>query len=513
VARDSIEEALAWPRRFWERAKGLRWREWARWVQRPMAATAERRGVGLSAKLLLLTIVFVMLAEVLIFVPSVANFRISWLTDRVTAAQLAALAAEAVPGGVVPDGLRTELLRTAQVRAVAIKRSNERRLVLPPDGGSQVDETFDFRASARPTGLWNGLTLRLKLIWEALSVFWGPEGRTIRVIGEPRMNPGDFIEVVLPEAPLRAAMVRYGLNVMGLSVIISVITAALVYFALNGLFVQPMMRMARNMLSFSQNPADASRIILPTERKDEIGTAERELAHMQSELTQTLQQKNRLAALGLAVSKISHDLRNMLASAQLLSDRLAMMSEPSVKALAPRLIASLDRAITLCDSTLRFGRAEEAPPRRELFMLHPLVKDVGDSLSLPREGTIDWTVGIGDALQVDADRDHMFRILSNLCRNALQALEQQEAVKGHIEVTAKRDGRTVTIAVTDDGPGVPEKARAHLFQAFQGSARKGGTGLGLAVAQELITAHGGMIRLRETQKGASFEITISDRDT
>src|SRR5262245_48709548 len=297
-----------------------------------MAATAERRGVGLSAKLLLLTIVFVMLAEVLIFVPSVANFRISWLTDRITAAQLAALAAEAVPGGVVPDGLRTELLRTAQVRAVALKRSNERRLVLPPDGGSQVDETFDFRASARPTGLWNGLTLRLKLIWEALSVFWGPEGRTIRVIGEPRMNPGDFIEVVLPEAPLRAAMVRYGLNVMGLSVIISVITAALVYFALNGLFVQPMMRMARNMLSFSQNPADASRIILPTERKDEIGTAERELAHMQSELTQTLQQKNRLAALGLAVSKISHDLRNMLASAQLLSDRLAMMSKPFVMA-------------------------------------------------------------------------------------------------------------------------------------------------------------------------------------
>ena len=83
-----------------------------------------------------------------------------------------------------------------------------------------------------------------------------------------------------------------------------------------------------------------------------------------------------------------HCCGNMLASAQLLSDRLAMMSEPSVKALAPRLIASLDRAITLCDSTLRFGRAEEAPPRRELFMLHALVKDVGDSLSLPREGTI-----------------------------------------------------------------------------------------------------------------------------
>ena len=510
MPRDTIDEALAWPGRIWEKVKGIEWRQWPQW---PLAATAERRGLGLSAKLLLLTIVFVMLAEVLIFVPSVANFRISWLTDRITAAQLAALAAEAVPGGVVPDALRAELLRTAQVRAVALKRSNERRLVLPADMPSQVDETFDFRASARPTGLWNGLTIRLRLIWEALSVFSAREGRIIRVIGEPRMSPGDFIEVVLPEAPLRAAMVRYGLNVMGLSVIISVITAALVYFALNGLFVQPMMRMARNMLSFSQNPQDASRIILPSQRQDEIGTAERELAHMQEELTQTLQQKSRLAALGLAVSKISHDLRNMLASAQLLSDRLTSVAEPAVQRFAPKLIASLDRAIALCDSTLKFGRAEEAPPRRELFALQSLINDVGEGLSLPREGSIDWTIEISQSLRVDADRDQLFRVLSNLCRNALQALEQQEPAKGHIRVTAKRDGKSVTIAVTDDGPGVPEKARTHLFQAFQGSARKGGTGLGLAVAHELVTAHGGTIRLRDTEKGESFEITIFDRDS
>jgi len=75
------------------------------------------RGLGLSAKLLLLTLLFVMLAEVLIFVPSVANFRINWLNDRLTAAQLASLAAEASPNGDVPQMLRNELLRTAQVRA------------------------------------------------------------------------------------------------------------------------------------------------------------------------------------------------------------------------------------------------------------------------------------------------------------------------------------------------------------------------------------------------------------
>ena len=502
MPRDSIEEALAWSSRLWQRAKRLR---------SPLRASAERRGLGLSAKLLLLTVSFVMLAEVLIFVPSIANFRITWLNDRLTAAQLAALAAEAVPGGDVPDALRSELLRTAQVRAVALKRSNERRLVLPADAASQIDDTFDFRASARPPGFGNELALRLRLIWEALSAFWARDGRIIRVIGEPGRGSGDFIEVVLPEAPLKAAMIRYGLNVLGLSVIISVITAALVYFALNGLLVQPMMRIARNMLRFSQNPEDASRIIVPSPRSDEIGTAERELAHMQGELTQTLQQKSRLAALGLAVSKINHDLRNMLANAQLISDRLSSLPDPAVQRFAPKLIASLDRAINLADSTLKFGRAEEAPPRRELMPLRPLVAEVGDGLGLPREGAIDWTIEMDTSLRVDADRDQLFRVLSNLTRNAMQAIEQQEDVAGHIKVAALRAGLQVTIQVSDDGPGVPEKARAHLFQAFQGSARKGGTGLGLAVAQELINAHGGLIRLRDTAKGATFELEIPDR--
>ena len=502
MPRDSIEEALAWSARLWQRVKRIR---------SPLSATAERRGLGLSAKLLLLTITFVMLAEVLIFVPSVANFRISWLNDRLTAAQLAALAAEAVPGGVVPDALRTELLRTAQVRAVAVKRGNERRLVLPADAASQIEDTFDFRASARSRGIGNELALRLRLIGEALSVFWTRDGRIIRVIGEPGMKAGDFIEVVLPEAPLRVAMIRYGLNVLGLSVIISVITAALVYFALNGLLVQPMMRIARNMLHFSQNPEDASRIIVPTPRRDEVGTAERELANMQVELAQTLHQKSRLAALGLAVSKINHDLRNMLANAQLISDRLSSLPDPAVQRFAPKLIASLGRAITLADSTLKFGRAEEAPPRRELIPLRPLVEEVGDGLGLPRDGAIDWTIGIDTALRVDADRDQLFRVLSNLTRNALQAIEQQDHAGGHIRVVALRNGRRVTVEVSDDGPGVPEKARAHLFQAFQGSARKGGTGLGLAVAYELVNAHGGVIRLRDTPKGATFELEIPDR--
>jgi signal transduction histidine kinase len=232
---------------------------------------------------------------------------------------------------------------------------------------------------------------------------------------------------------------------------------------------------------------------------------------MQGELNHTLQQKSRLAALGLAVSKISHDLRNMLANAQLISDRLGSLTDPTVQQFAPKLIASLDRAIALCETTLRFGRAEEAPPRRERTPLKALVTDVGDGLGLPREDGVDWSVEVEDGLLVDADRDQLYRVLTNLCRNALQAIEQQEGGKGHIRVSALRNGNRVTIDVNDNGPGVPEKARAHLFQAFQGSARKGGTGLGLAVAHELVAAHGGSIRLLDTPQGTQFRIEIPDR--
>lgn len=469
------------------------------------------RSIGLSGKLLLLTILFVMLAEVLIFVPSVANFRINWLTDRLTAAQLASLAAEASPNGDVPQSLRNELLRTAQVRAVALKRNDQRQLILDADMPLAIDGSYDLSMTGAASA---GLTSRLAAIWDALEVLFGSGNRMLRVVGRPGDGAGDMIEIVLPEGPLKAAMLRFGLNVLTLSVIISMITAALVYLALNTMLVRPIMRIAQNMLRFSKNPEDASRIIVPTDRGDEIGTAERELSHMQTELSLLLHQKSRLAALGLAVSKINHDLRNMLANAHLLSDRLASSPDPNVQRFAPKLIASLDRAVAFCNDTLRFGRAEEAAPRRELMLLMPLVAEVADGLGLPREDVVDWQTEIEPTLRVDADRDQLYRVLSNLARNAVQAIEAGGAgTKGTISVAARRTAHRVQITVNDDGPGVPPRAREHLFQAFQGSTRRGGTGLGLAIAFELVAAHGGAMRLIDAPTGAAFEIEIPDRDT
>lgn len=473
-----------------------------------------QQGLGLSTKLLLLTIAFVMLAEVLIFVPSVANFRIVWLVDRLSAARIAALAADASPGGVVPTPVKQELLESVKVQSVAIKLNNMRQLVLPPDNPLRIDRHYDLRSMSDGSG--PGLIERLGLISDALSVFVAPRGRNILVLGHPVASAGDFgrddfVEITMPEEPLRAAMIQFGLNILFLSIIISVITAAMIYLALNRLLVRPIGELSGSMLHFAERPEDPARLIEPTGRSDEIGTAEKELRRLQQELQQLLKQKDRLAQLGLAVSKINHDLRNMLASAQLMSDRLTSVDDPNVQRFAPKLIASLDRAIALCNATLKFGRAEEAAPHREMFGLAELVGEVGEGLGLPRDG-IDWRIEIDSRLLVDADRDQLYRVLNNLVRNAVQALESLEPGRERrIRVRGEREAGRVRITVSDTGPGLPEKARERLFRPFQGAVRRGGTGLGLVVARELVDALGGRLSVLEPEQGAAFLIEIPDR--
>ena len=414
--------------------------------------------------------------------------------------------------------VKQELLDIAQVKGVAIKKNKIRRLVLPPAIPIFVDDSYDLgrMQMQTPSLLEMGYT-RLQLIGDALAVFFAPDDRMIRVYGRPSAGLGkepaadEYLEIILPEAPLKAAMIQHGLNILLLSIVISVIAASLVYFALIRVLVKPMMDLTDNMLRFSENPEDPGRIIGVSVRSDEIGTAQRELANMQQEMIGLLQQKNRLAQLGLAVSKINHDLRNMLSSAQLISDRLASLPDPTVQRFAPKLIASLDRAINFCNDSLKFGRAKEPPPRREIFLLRPLLDEVADGLDLPREG-IAWLVEIDSVLQIDADRDHLYRVLNNICRNGAQALEASGTGDGGvISVMARREGQHTIIDVSDNGPGIPPAARENLFRAFQGSARKGGSGLGLAISYELIQAHGGDLRLLDTPVGTAFRVDLPDR--
>jgi signal transduction histidine kinase len=328
------------------------------------------------------------------------------------------------------------------------------------------------------------------------------------------MAEGQFIEIILDEPPLRNAMLTFSVNILLLSLVISGVTAMLVFFALHYLLVRPMGRLTANMISFRADPENPARIIAETGRGDEIGTAEEELAAMQRDLASMLHQKNRLAALGLAVSKINHDLRNLLASAQLFSDQLSTLPDPKVQRFAPKLMRALERAIAFCQSTLSYGAAQELPPERKTFEVGPLIEEVHETLGLSLDVPIRWIVSVERGLTVDADHDQLFRVLVNVARNAVQALEAggaRDPARDQIRITGRREGSVVVIEVSDTGPGVSEKARAHMFKAFQGSTRSGGAGLGLAIASELVRAHSGEIRLVPGTIGATFSITIPDR--
>jgi hypothetical protein len=464
---------------------------------------AEPSRVGLSGKLLLLTVLFVMVAEILIYVPSVANFRLNWLNDRLAAAHTAALVLDAAPSGMVPEGLANQILSSIGARTVAIKMGNERRLLAASNAPVNVEAEVDMRSVPWWSAIYDAFELLLH----------DGAGDAIRVIGPAPMVKGEFLEIVLEEAPLRAAMLTFSVNILFLSLAISGITAALVYLALHYLLVRPMRRITGSMIAFRADPENPARIIAESGRTDEVGRAEEELGAMQRELASMLHQQSRLAALGLAVSKINHDLRNLLASAQLFSDQLSTSGDPKVQRFAPKLMRALERAIAYAQSTLSYGAAQEPPPERKTIEVEPLIEEVHEALGLTFDVPIRWIVSVERGLTVDADHDQLFRVLVNVTRNAVQALEaraQKDPARDQIRITGRREGSVVVLEVSDTGPGVPEKARAHMFQAFQGGARAGGTGLGLAIAAELVRAHGGEIKLVPGTIGATFHIAIPD---
>jgi signal transduction histidine kinase len=216
--------------------------------------------------------------------------------------------------------------------------------------------------------------------------------------------------------------------------------------------------------------------------------------------------------LGGAVAKIQHDLRNILASAQLASDRLASVDDPVVKRLAPRIVASLDHAVTLATRTMRFGRADEHPPQRERFHVAPLINEVGEVAIAgePSETNMVFENACDPTLEIDADREQLFRLLLNLVRNAAEAAKERE--HGFVEVKAVRDIGVVRVFIRDNGPGVPTAVREKLFQPFAASTRSAGTGLGLAITRDLARAHGGDVMLESTSEtGTCFRVEIPDR--
>jgi signal transduction histidine kinase len=455
----------------------------------------------LSGRFLMLTVIFVMLAEVLIFVPSIARFRADFMLTRLKQAQIAALTQLAAEDMVSPE-LEAELLANAEVYNVVLRRDEVRQLVLYSPIPGEIHDTFDLRMA----GPW-------ELIRDAFAVLIDPQNRIVRVIGYPVQEAGTLIEVTIETEPLRNAMLDYGLRILILSALISVVTAFLLFIAVQRLLVMPIRRVVHHMKTYAEAPEDARRVIEPNADVTELRAAEEALQSMQTQLTGALRQKERLAQLGAAVAKISHDLRNILTTAQLFADRLEGSDDPVVARSAPKLINSISRAVSLCESTLAFGKAEEPPPQLRRLNFAQLVSEVAEGEGLGAETAITCLIDVPPGLMIRADGEQLFRVMSNLIRNARQAIEATNQ-PGTIEVSAGEDEAEWWIRVGDTGPGLPPKAREHLFSAFQGGARKGGTGLGLAIAAELVRGHGGRLQLvRSDTEGTEFAIHLPKETT
>jgi signal transduction histidine kinase len=450
---------------------------------------------SLSARLLVLTMAFVLLGEVLIYVPSIARFRRVYLEERIAAAHLATLSLEASPDARVSETLEQELLSQAGVLSVTLREPAAELMLgrLPP-----VRKVYDLR-SAGPAAM----------IGNAFDTLWQGRDRTIRVIGLSPAQPEVLVDISLRERGMWNAMVGYSWRILTLSIVISLLTALLVFAALQLLIVRPLRRITDSVIAFRSRPEDAS-VNLPTsERQDEIGLVQTEISRMQRALRAALAHKTRLAALGTAVSKINHDLRNILASAMVVSDRLDQSQDPEVRHVTPRLLEALDRAARLCSATLNFTRVEATDPRKTRFALAPLIDEVGEALPGADGGPVRWRNEVGPEIRVLADRDQLYRVLMNLGRNAAEALARGG---GLIAITAWQDAHRTVIEMADTGPGISEAAQAHLFEAFSGSARPGGTGLGLPIAREIMRAHGGDVELAHTgDDGTVFRLILPAR--
>ncbi|MGH7094708.1 MAG: sensor histidine kinase [Stellaceae bacterium] len=446
---------------------------------------------SLSARLLVLTIFFVMLSEVLIFVPSVARYRMTYFDDHIAAGHLATLALAASPTGTISPALTAELLHQVGSRGIILHRDNGMVRMLDAPTPPKADVTFDMAKGNVP--IW---------IEKSFETLFSRGNRVMRVIGKSPFEPGATVELLLDEAPLRGEMWDFGGRIFELSLIISLTTAVLVYLSLHWLLVRPMRRFTDSMTAFREDPEDASRRIAPSGRQDEIGRAESELAMLQETVRQALGQRARLAALGTAVTKINHDLRSILATARLVSDGLTESDSAEVRRVAPRLLDAIDRAVALCTSTLDFSREGAPPFAPSRFALAGLVEELAPELGLP-EDELSVDIAIPAKLAVRADREQLYRVFLNLARNAIEAGARE------VRIAARKEDATVAVEITDNGPGLPPRARENLFRPFFGSARPGGSGLGLAIARELMRAQGGdLVLVATTGTGTIFRLTI-----
>ncbi len=469
---------------------------------------------SLSTKLLTLTIIVVFLTEIVIMIPSVAHEQTSWLKMRANAAYLVGLVVRDENNNRLDKMLVRNVLSTADIKGLTLERNGRRKLLLSPDIKNPLERI------RREINLTDYPARRM--VVDAWATVFSTDDSLIRVIsGSEAGNGGatgtdQISDIIVSRAELRSDLHEYARNILLLSLIISTITAIGVFISINRLAIAPVKRMRENMSAFQADPENRAHILTPGSRVDEIGDMEQALSALEWRLNQLLNERRRLAALGAGISKISHDLRNILASAQLMSDRLANSDDPRVKKLSPRLVNALDRAIALSRDTLSYGQISPETIRKSPNSIRPMIDEIiEDHASIH----INMENAVPETFMMTIDKNHFHRAANNIIRNGYEALLPADlevsdipAEPAHtITISAGCDGQHCWIEIADTGTGMPEEARRLMDEPFKGSFKPGGSGLGLAISAEIMRAHGGALTLAKSDDhGTTFRLSVPE---
>lgn len=456
----------------------------------------------LSSKLLLLTIGFVMLAELLLFIPSAALFRQEWLDERAQQAGILAQALTGVPDYEASEVLLEQFMEQTDVTFMAAKRDGMTELVLglPPIEAPKIT-VIDLTERSRFPSLF-----------APFQDLFSHEDEILRVTSMSPVQGQDALELIIPRQRLRLAILDYLKNIFWLSLIIAIITGALIYWAMSALIIRPVQQLAEDMTAFREDPERRRNIQTRSKRQDEIGQLQREFRDVKQSQRAAFRQRERLAGLGLAVAKINHDLRNVLSSALLISDRLSMNPDKKMSEMGERLTRTVERGIGLTDDVLSYSRAETADPQiqdtRIAFTIGEAAADV-----IAHYPATQFRNTVPTDLMVRTDPDHAYRIFQNLFKNAAQAMAAQGGDTRRLQVSTEIRDDLAELRIADTGPGLPKRAKENLFQAFSGGqahdASIKSTGLGLSISKELAKAQGGDLNLMSTdESGTRFLLTL-----
>jgi signal transduction histidine kinase len=461
-------------------------------------------GVGLAARVLAVTIGFVFLAMGLFYVTRLTAHREMLLHGKIGAVQTTVDAFGMAGPTPLPKDLPQKILNSVDVKWMAIETPAGRREFVTAGGPLESVESI--------VADDNSYLESMAATFHALFAAPG----TVVKLSAPAQANEPAIEFAFDESTLIQSLRRVSYNFLTISLTIAAVVTCVLWAALWRMVLQPVRRLTSNIIAFGESPQDASRVIAPSGRGNEIGRAETALAVMQGSLAHELAQGKRLAELGMAVARINHDLRNILSAAQLISDRLATIPDPLAQRLAPRLVATLDRAIQFCQSTLTYGASRELPPSRRRFDLSELVSQVVESGMAEHDAAVDYNIDVPPRFCVYADPDHILRVLENLSRNAAPALMAKGASDERpkaIRFAAIRTDGLALIEISDTGPGFPPDQNERIFEPFHKSTSDVGAGLGLAIAADLVTRNGGAITLAPAKAddfycGARFLIKL-----